>query len=71
MSNLQSVYAFNETLLQVEEKMSTFGAVDVKQYAPKRMLVAVANQRRSVIIAFSFFFLFLLNTFSDFMLPLF
>ncbi|KAH0947464.1 hypothetical protein HN011_011598 [Eciton burchellii] len=33
------------TALQVEEKMSTFGAVDVKQYAPKRMLVAVANQR--------------------------
>ncbi|KAG5325773.1 PNDC1 ribonuclease, partial [Pseudoatta argentina] len=28
---------------QVAEKMSKFGRVDVKQYTPKRMLVAVAN----------------------------
>ncbi|XP_018058085.1 PREDICTED: poly(A)-specific ribonuclease PARN-like domain-containing protein 1 isoform X1 [Atta colombica] len=31
------------TLSQVAEKMSKFGMVDVKQYTPKRMLVAVAN----------------------------
>ncbi|XP_011631295.1 pre-piRNA 3'-exonuclease trimmer-like isoform X2 [Pogonomyrmex barbatus] len=31
------------TALQIAEKMSKFGAVDVKQYTPKRALVAVAN----------------------------
>ncbi|XP_024876104.1 pre-piRNA 3'-exonuclease trimmer-like [Temnothorax curvispinosus] len=31
------------TASQIAEKMSQFGAVDVKQYAPKRLLVAVAN----------------------------
>ncbi|XP_011880452.1 PREDICTED: poly(A)-specific ribonuclease PARN-like domain-containing protein 1 [Vollenhovia emeryi] len=31
------------TASQIAEAMSKFGAVDVKQYTPKRMLVAVAN----------------------------
>lgn len=31
------------TVLQIAEKMSRFGAVDVKQDTPKRVLVAVAN----------------------------
>ncbi|XP_026824613.1 pre-piRNA 3'-exonuclease trimmer isoform X2 [Ooceraea biroi] len=33
------------TSLQVAEKMSTFGTVDVKQYTSNRMLVAVTNHR--------------------------
>jgi len=38
-----------EIFAQIAEKMSRFGAVDVKQYTPKRVLVAVANHGRLVI----------------------
>lgn len=36
--------------------MSTFGKVDVKQYTSKRVLVAVANHIRSVILFYQIFF---------------
>lgn len=42
---------------QIAEKMSKFGAVDVKQYTPKRVLVAVANHGRLVICTLSNFFI--------------
>jgi len=52
VNDLWSICIVVKIFAQVAEKMSKFGMVDVKQYTPKRMLVAVANHGRLVIFVF-------------------
>ena len=52
VNDLWSICIVVKIFAQVAKKMSKFGMVHVKQYTPKRMLVAVANHGRLVIFVF-------------------